>query len=186
MYGLIATGMEWITTNYLNYASYAKDISDNDVVVGYVSVGVGNYQSFIKKPGWNDIMFLKDYMIDSLGITGISDWYFAFANSISSDGTKIVGTAYDPDGASHAYLLKISDPLPVELISFSAGCISNNVELSWSTSTETNNRGFSVERKTRNSDWTSIGFVSGSGTTTEKDLTALLIIPFLLKNISTG
>ncbi len=35
-----ATGMEWITLDYLNFASYAKDISDNDIIVGYVSIGV--------------------------------------------------------------------------------------------------------------------------------------------------
>ncbi len=162
------TGMEWLTLDYLNYASYAKDISDNDIVVGYVSIGVGNFNAFIRKPGWNDIMLLKDYMIDSLGITGISGWYFAFANSISADGTKIVGTAYDPAGTSHAYLLKITNLLPVELTSFSASYVDNDVRLNWNTSTETNNRGFSIQRKTPASDWSTIGFVSGKGTTTKR------------------
>ncbi len=164
-----ANGMEWITLDYLNYASYAKDISDNDIIVGYVSPSVGNFNAFIKKPGWNDIMFLKDYMIDSLGIQGISDWYFAFANSISADGSRIVGTAYPPQsGSPHAYILQLSDPLPVELISFTASQSGNSVELNWSTATEINNLGFVVERKTSNSVWSDIGFVSGRGTITEK------------------
>lgn len=162
------TGMEWITEDYINFASYAKDISDNDIIVGYVSIGVGNYNAFIKKPEWDDILFLKDYMIDSLGITGISDWYFPFANSISADGSKIVGTAYPLSGGPDAYVLKLSDPVPVELSSFTANQFSNNVELNWTTATETNNLGFTVERKTSNSDWTEIGFVSGRGTTTEQ------------------
>ena len=160
-------GMEWLTLNYLNYASYAKDISDNGIIVGYVSPSVGNYVAFIKRPEWNDIVYLKTYMIDSLGITGISNWTFSFANSISADGSKIVGTAYDGSGGSHAYVLKLSAPVPVELTSFSADYNNNSVELHWSTSTETNNRGFSIERKTSNSDWADIGFVSGRGTTTE-------------------
>jgi len=164
-----ANGMEWITLDYLNNASYAKDISDNNIIIGYVSPSVGNFNAFIKKPEWNDILFLKDYMIDSLGIQGISDWYFAFANSISADGSRIVETAYPPQsGTSHAFLLQLPDPVPVELISFSANFINNSVELNWTTATEKNNQGFEVERKISNSEWSKIGFVSGNGTTTEQ------------------
>lgn len=162
-----SNGMEWLTLNYLNYASYAKDISDNDIIVGYVSAGVGNYIAFIKMPDWDDIVYLKTYMIDSLGITGISNWTFSFANSISADGSRIVGTAYDQTLASRAYLLQLYEPLPVELTSFSAIYTNTGVELTWLTSTETNNQGFSIERKTSISDWSTIGFVGGNGTTTK-------------------
>jgi Secretion system C-terminal sorting domain len=58
--------------------------------------------------------------------------------------------------------------LPVELISFTAGVTGNNVSLSWSTSTETNNRGFEVERKSEGGNYKSLGFINGKGTTTEK------------------
>jgi hypothetical protein len=162
-----AGGMDWITTNYFSSASYAKDISDNNIIVGQISPGVGNYVAFIKRPEWDDILFLKDYMIDSLGITGIDNWLFPFANSISADGTMIVGTGYPLTGGPNAYLLRLSEPVPVELVSFSASINNNTVELVWSTSTETNNQGFSIERKTSNSDWEEIGFVRGRGTTTE-------------------
>jgi hypothetical protein len=160
-------GMQWLTTNYLNYASYAKDISDNDIVVGYVSLGVGNYQSFIKRPEWNDIMLLKDYMIDSLGITEVSDWLYSFANSISADGLTLVGTAYPLSGGPIAYVLKFENPVPVELTSFAASYENNKVKLGWTTSSELNNQGFDVERKTQNSEWNKIGFINGNGTTTE-------------------
>ncbi len=162
-----STGMVWITTDYINYASYAKDISDNDIIVGYVSLNVGNYQAFIKKPGWNDIMFFKDYLIDSLGITGISDWYFPFVNSISADGSVMVGTAYPPSGGPNAYVVKIDNFVPVELSSFTAEFKDNIVSLRWSTATETNNKGFELQRKTESSGWSSIAFIKGHGTTTE-------------------
>ncbi len=58
--------------------------------------------------------------------------------------------------------------LPVELAAFSASVSENNVELNWETSTETNNKGFEVERKLKNQDWTAIGYVNGNGTTSEK------------------
>jgi len=57
--------------------------------------------------------------------------------------------------------------VPVELTSFSANVNNNIVTLNWSTATEINNSGFEIERKSANNDWTNIGFVAGSGSTTE-------------------
>jgi len=57
---------------------------------------------------------------------------------------------------------------PVELTSFTASSSGNSVNLNWITATETNNSGFSIERKSRNNNFTSVGFISGKGTTTEK------------------
>jgi streptogramin lyase len=62
--------------------------------------------------------------------------------------------------------------VPVELTSFTAKTNGNSVNLNWSTSTETNNSGFHIERsvisnEVRNLFWENIGFVNGNGTTTE-------------------
>jgi len=57
--------------------------------------------------------------------------------------------------------------IPVELTSFNAGINNNSVLLYWSSATETNNLGFEIERKLKNQDWVTIGFVNGNGTTTE-------------------
>jgi hypothetical protein len=54
-------------------------------------------------------------------------------------------------------------PLPVELSNFAARAIGSTVELTWSTATETNNRGWDVEKKV-NGTWSSLGFVEGAGT----------------------
>ena len=59
-----------------------------------------------------------------------------------------------------------SDLVPVELVSFNASSNGSLVNLSWTTATELNNNGFSIERKTGSSNWQTIGFVKGSGTTT--------------------
>jgi hypothetical protein len=61
----------------------------------------------------------------------------------------------------------IINPLPVELVSFSADYTSGNVNLSWITATELNNSGFDVERKTKTGEWNKITFIRGNGTTTE-------------------
>ncbi len=70
--------------------------------------------------------------------------------------------------------------VPVELTSFSSYVSNGNVTLNWSTSTETNNQGFEIERKT-NDNWEQIGFVPGSGTTTE-----LRSYSFIDENIFSG
>jgi len=61
--------------------------------------------------------------------------------------------------------------VPVELASFSYSVTDQNVTLNWQTATETNNQGFQIERRKtlneRNEKWNAIGFVNGSGTTTE-------------------
>jgi len=58
-------------------------------------------------------------------------------------------------------------PVPVELTSFTASVTGSNVKLDWETASELNNSGFSVERKSVNSEFTEVGFVPGFGTTTE-------------------
>jgi hypothetical protein len=56
--------------------------------------------------------------------------------------------------------------IPVELTSFTASVSDTRVTLNWSTATETNNQGFTVERSNGN-EFAAVGFVNGKGTTTE-------------------
>lgn len=55
-------------------------------------------------------------------------------------------------------------PLPVELSSFTSNVNRNEVTLNWTTSTETNNKGFEIERtKAAIINWESVKFVNGAG-----------------------
>ncbi len=58
-----------------------------------------------------------------------------------------------------------SNPLPVELYSFTANSKSNEVELNWKTATEVKNYGFEIERASTllTANWEKIGFVQGYG-----------------------
>jgi len=53
----------------------------------------------------------------------------------------------------------------MEKLSFSAAVNEKNIELEWKTATETNNRGFEIERS-QSGNWEKIGFVSGRGNST--------------------
>ncbi len=61
-----------------------------------------------------------------------------------------------------AYEYWPDNALPVQLVSFSAKLINNEVLLNWETATEVNNFGFEIQRKTSGS-WQSIAFVNGKG-----------------------
>jgi hypothetical protein len=58
-----------------------------------------------------------------------------------------------------------NDPLPVELTSFVATTTGNDVDLSWSTSSEINNSEFEIERSAAEGEWAKVGAVAGNGTT---------------------
>ena len=58
--------------------------------------------------------------------------------------------------------------LPVELASFNANVTGRNVDLNWTTSSESNNAGFDIERRSaEGNEWTKVGNVSGNGTSTQ-------------------
>ncbi len=64
--------------------------------------------------------------------------------------------------------------IPVELTSFSATSVETGALLQWQTATETNNKGFYVERSSNGINWNKLSFVNGKGTTTnETDYTFL-------------
>ena len=60
----------------------------------------------------------------------------------------------------------LNDPMPIELSSFTANVANKrDVILSWNTASETNNKGFDIERKLGDN-WVKAGYIDGKGTTT--------------------
>jgi hypothetical protein len=53
--------------------------------------------------------------------------------------------------------------LPVELTRFNAEKLQNSVKLTWETASETNSKGFEVQRQLENGAWEPIGFVASAG-----------------------
>jgi len=66
--------------------------------------------------------------------------------------------------------LIVTNVIPVELVSFRVTVGKDNIDLTWATATETNNRGFEVERMYSNKgttgSWEKVVFIEGNGTTT--------------------
>lgn len=57
--------------------------------------------------------------------------------------------------------------VPVELTRFSSVISGNSVTLEWSTATETNNAGFTLERKSASGSWIKAAEIQGAGTSTK-------------------
>lgn len=97
-------------------------------------------------------------------------------NLRAANGLSAKNATYIDQAAAPPYNLGIADPaqmqvvsmhFPVELALFTASMVEGSVVLQWRTETETNNRGFAIERSEDGlSGWREIGFVDGAGTTT--------------------
>ncbi|MBS4036411.1 MAG: hypothetical protein KGZ85_18260 [Ignavibacterium sp.] len=81
-----------------------------------------------------------------------------------SSSNKMLRAGTHGRGVYEAY---IDFTIPVELSLFTAEQADKKIILNWSTATETNNRGFEIQRKLKNQDWEVLSFIPGYGTTTE-------------------
>lgn len=91
-------------------------------------------------------------------ITDTSRYYYR-VRGINASGTS-----------GYSNTVSSSAPVPVELVSFTAAAHGSAITLTWSTASETNNRGFEIQRKQsgyHNTGWLAVGFVSGAGSTAE-------------------
>jgi len=75
----------------------------------------------------------------------------------------------DTKGFQNGVLYKLDalsrTAIPIELAQFTVRAEGSQVEMRWTTSSETNNAGFEVQRKRES--WSTLGFVEGAGTTNE-------------------
>lgn len=136
----------------------------NDKVEGFACDANGNFLW----PG--NFTILSNPTSDKLQMVSTVDMYknckLAWGDD-RLDGAGIYGQDINPDGQLG------NSVVPVELTSFNANVSNNSVTLSWITATELNNSGFEIERcrhteRSRSmTDWESIGFVNGSGTTSQ-------------------
>lgn len=105
-----------------------------------------------------------NWVQEEINLTGLTSAQSKLRFELKTDGSVTKDGWYVDDISIYIYAV-----VPVELASFTATALENSVELNWITSSELNNSGFEIQRKTLgdNSQWTKIGFVDGNGTTTE-------------------
>lgn len=129
----------------------------------------------------NDIAFIDINNGIAVGDNGLiirtTDGGMNWANDTSGTTSNLISVFFTDEihgtiVGEGGIILRTEESLPVELTSFTATESENNVQLHWTTSTETNNRGFEIEKLNNNKnkrlkDWKNIGFIKGNGTTAE-------------------
>jgi Secretion system C-terminal sorting domain len=97
--------------------------------------------------------------METVNFTGVANFQLAFY--YTGDSFNINFWYIDNVGLYDIYVT------PVEMTAFTAAANNDKVILNWATATETNNRGFEVERKGEKGIYSQVGYVGGFGTTTE-------------------
>ncbi len=92
-----------------------------------------------------------------------------YFDMVSDNNGAYLAWAATFNGEQDVYYSNIIDTtiIPVELLTFSASVSANVVTLNWSTATELNNHGFKIERSSDKTNWRTIAFKEGKGTTSE-------------------
>lgn len=149
--------------------------------IGRLQTGAGT-TNFTWTPGqWNWVEVIVDLAANQAqfwmggsqsGGTLVLQW--PWTNGSSTGTGPLVIDAIDFFGATALDEMYVDDfyfgtstNTPVELTSYTATSLGNEVTLNWSTATEMNNRGFEIERSSENGDFITVAFVEGKGTTTE-------------------
>ena len=146
-----------------------------------------------------DMILMSQSIIDAGGIDYVSDSYIPYGNdgqhyndSINQPPNLAVGQEiadalhYSSDHLPVIAGFSFQSITPVELLAFNAFAQNDEVQLSWSTATETNNSGFEIQRNisaplfsAEQKGWVNLAFVDGFGssalqhhyTFTDKNLT---------------
>ena len=102
-------------------------------------------------PGWNSFDIPLSFFSPPINLSSIGQMKFVAA----------------PFGGSTVYVDNIyfwrANPLPVSLVEFKAFKNGNSTSLSWKTLSESNNKGFAIERSVNGIDWVQLQFINGNG-----------------------
>jgi phosphatidylinositol-3-phosphatase len=153
----ITTGDTWLQNNLDGYIQWAKTHNSLAIVTFDEDDFTGS--NHIATLFVGELVLNGEYnqTINHLNILRtIEDMY----------GLGYAGSSGDSTSITNCW----KEVTPVELTSFNAYCSGTSILLDWETATETNNKGFEIQRRNSNSntDWERIGFVDGNGTTTEQ------------------
>ena len=210
-------GLNWVRHTFLSVEDAMIYLRDGSVLAGCYDPGLGSfgiYKTTNDGDNWFNTNTISGLDYPSDFVLDTNDDIYVFISGLNFDGVYLSlnnGNSWENYGLSgyHPVTCLAIDSsgyiwagshldgvyrtagrtVPVELASFSAETINNNVLLSWVTASEINNNGFEIEKLVGSgqyavgnaSSWAKIGFVEGNGTTTETKSYS-----FIDKNVSTG
>jgi hypothetical protein len=133
---------------------------DYDLFIGRSSGGVDFYENTGDR--FNPVWTLNNQLTSDVKVK-----QFAHPGFVDLDGDGRIDLIVGEYDGNFTYYKNLFAVVPVELTSFNALVNQDKVLLKWETATETNNKGFEIERQTNKLQWVKIGYAAGFGTTTE-------------------
>lgn len=97
--------------------------------------------------------------------TGVQGSWQTYTSAVNSTNNELYHSGLTGFSEFTA-LLDANNVLPVNLLSFNGQKVGTNVELEWTTSSETNNAYFTIQKSADGINWTQLDTVAGQGTTT--------------------
>jgi len=141
---------------------YAADIEgDGDLDVFSASAG-DDKVAWYANDGTGS--FGREQLVTASAPAGLRSVHAA---NLDGDGDLDVLSASEDANELVWYRNEKGGLLPVELVAFNARADEGRVVLRWKTGSETNNAGFEVYRRAAGSSFNQIGFVEGTGTTSQ-------------------
>ena len=128
----------WQDTRNDNYDLFAKRFSLEKTEQGMIQL--------------TEAIAGSDQTLGRVGVAGASAIFFWLDKNPEEDWQNVFADLYDWSS------------LPVELVSFSAEVSGKTVFLRWTTASESNNFGFSLQRKREGEEFAEIAFIRGRGT----------------------
>ena len=154
----------WMTIDQTNGAIYIVFYDRRNTI--------GNATDVYVARSTNGGESFTNFKVSQSSFTPSASIFFGDYTNIAAFNKKVYPIWMRLDGSAlSVWTAIIHDSLvfvPVELEKFTVRNESDKIILQWQTASELNNKGFEVQRKFGNSDFASVGFVEGKGTTTEK------------------
>ncbi|HSD64827.1 MAG TPA: T9SS type A sorting domain-containing protein [Ignavibacteriaceae bacterium] len=140
---------------------------NSQILAGYTSDVAYIYsdESSSFTVGWHNYAMGNSALSDLQSAIDSNQGWFAMG-FVDRDFTNSFYLNFDGWSQPNPPYIEIIFITPVELTSFRADVNEGNVNLSWQTATETNNKGFEVQRNSGNG-FEVLAFVNGNGTSTE-------------------
>lgn len=101
---------------------------------------------------------------DAVGNWAIQAGTFCNASAIPGSVSRRMFNGFNGGLANRYAVIQGPQPLPVELVSLEAVPQQKNIQIKWTTASETNNKGFELERSTNTDDFNFIAWKAGFGT----------------------
>ncbi|HKB86178.1 MAG TPA: T9SS type A sorting domain-containing protein [Ignavibacteriaceae bacterium] len=142
---------DWQAINSADFAYLDVSVDGGTTWTNVVTFDVNDVRNTHEYYNISSMVGTQSFILRLVTIQPAWDWWWAI------DNLQVTGW----------------DFVPVELSSFAANTSNGNVALNWTTASETNNKGFEVQRS-NGGEYQTLGFVQGNGTSTQQHSYAYL------------